>query len=234
MGDSIDIDTLARDARFTGYRAEPDGPAKAAIVVVQEIFGVNPGIRAKCDAWAAAGYLAIAPDLFWRSEAGVVLDPDVPEDFKRGLALKQATDIATAIGDIEATIRTARDRLGDARGRVGVVGYCFGGLLAYLSATRTDADAAVGYYGGGIDTFLGESHAIGKPLLLHFAEQDKFIAAQARAAIHAALDDNRHVEIEEYAGVDHGFATTFGSRRDEAAARKADARTADFLARHLG
>lgn len=233
-GRTIEIETLAHDARFTGYSAAPEGTAKAAVVVVQEVFGVNAGIRAKCDALAAAGYLAIAPDLFWRSEAGVELDPDVADDFKRAIALMQQTDITTAVGDIEATIRAARTHLGDAKGKVGVVGYCFGGLLTYLAATRTDADAAVGYYGGGIDNFLGESHAIGKPLLLHFAEQDGFITADARAKIHAALDGNDHVEIEEYAGVDHGFAATSGSRRDDAAAEKADARTAAFLARHLG
>lgn len=233
-GRMIEIETLARDGRFAGYCAEPEGQAKAAVIVVQEVFGVNPGIRAKCDAWAAAGYLAIAPDLFWRSEAGVELDPDVPEDFKRAIALMQETDVTVAVGDIEATIRAARALLGDARGKVGVTGYCFGGLLTYLAATRADADAAVGYYGGGIDNFLGESHAIGKPLLLHFAEEDHFIPAEARARIHAALDGNPHVEIEEYPGVDHGFAASFGSRRDDAAAGKADARTAAFLARHLG
>ncbi len=233
MGSSIQIDTLAHDGRFTGYCAEPAGTPKAAIVVLQEIFGVNPGIRAKCDAWAADGYLAIAPDIFWRNEAGVSLDPDVEADFKRGLALLQQTDIDKAVSDIEATIRAARSRLGDAHGKVGTVGFCFGGLLAYLTATRTDTDAAVGYYGGGIDGFLGESSAIGKPLLLHFAEKDHFIDAGARQKIHAALDDNRHVEIEEYAGVDHGFATTSGARRDDAAAERADARTAAFFSQHL-
>lgn len=234
MGATIDIDTLDRAARFTGYCAEPDGPAKAAIIVVQEVFGVNPGIRAKCDDWAAAGYLAIAPDIFWRSQPGVQLDPDVPGDFEKAIALMQQCDIDKAVADIEASLRAARARLGDAHGKVGVVGFCFGGLLTYLSATRTDADAAVGYYGGRIDAFLGEVHAIGKPLLLHFALEDKFIDADARAAIHAALDGNRHVAIEDYAGVDHGFAANAGSRRNEAAATKADARTAAFFAQHLG
>ncbi|TVV73898.1 dienelactone hydrolase family protein [Sphingomonas solaris] len=234
MGAMIDIDTLCHDARFGGYCAEPDGPAGAAVIVVQEIFGVNPGIRAKCDEWAAAGYLAIAPDLFWRSQPGVELEPETPGDFEKAVALMQACDVDRAIGDIEASIRAARARLGDAHGKVGVVGFCFGGLLAYLSATRTDADAAVGYYGGRIDAFLGESHAIGKPLLLHFALEDAHIDAAARQAVHAALDDNRHVGIEEYAGADHGFAATSGSRRNDAAAKKADARTSAFFAEHLG
>ncbi len=233
MGTEIDIDTLAHDGRFAGYCAEPSGKAKAAIVVVQEIFGVNPGIRAKCDAWAKEGYLAIAPDLFWRTEPGVQLDPDVPEEFAPAIALMQKTDIDLAMSDVEATIRAARARIGDGA-KVGVVGFCFGGRIAYLSATRTDADAATGYYGGGIDQYLGEAKAIGKPLLLHFAEQDHYIDSSVLAKIHAGLDDNRHVEIIEYAGVDHGFAATSGSRRDEAAAQKADARTSAFFAEHLG
>jgi carboxymethylenebutenolidase len=233
MGTTIEIETLAHDARFTGYCAEPAGAAKAAIVVIQEIFGVNPGIRAKCDALAKSGYLAIAPDLFWRIESGVELDPDVPAEFAKGVALMQQCDVDLAIRDVEAAIRAARSRLGDAHAKVGVVGYCFGGRIAYLSATRTDADAAVGYYGGGIDKYLNESHAIGKPLLLHFAGNDAHIDAAVLGRIHATLDDNRHVEIVEYPGVDHGFATQMGKRRDEAAANAADARTAAFFAEHL-
>ncbi|WP_156680587.1 dienelactone hydrolase family protein [Sphingomonas profundi] len=234
MAEMIEIETLTHDGHFPAYCAAPAGAAKAAIVVVQEIFGVNPGIRAKCDTLAAQGYLAIAPDLFWRTQAGVQLDPDVPEQFQQGFGLMQKTNLDLAIRDVEAAIRAARGRLGDAHAKVGVVGYCFGGRVAYLAATRTDADAAVGYYGGGIDHFLGESYAIGKPLLLHFAEQDHFIDAETRTRIHAALDGNRHVEIVEHPGVDHGFATEHGKRRDDAAAERADARTAAFFAEHLG
>ena len=231
MGAMIDIETLTHDGHFPAYRAEPAGTAKAAIVVIQEIFGVNGGIRIKCDKLAAQGYLAIAPDLFWRQQPGVQLDPDVPEQFQTGFGLMQKTDLDAAIQDVEATIRAARAQVDG--GKVGLVGYCFGGRIAFLAATRTDVDAAIGYYGGGIDQMLGESHAIGKPLLLHFAEQDHFIDAGARAKIHAALDDNRHVEIVEHAGVDHGFATETGKRRDAAAAERADARSAAFFAAHL-
>lgn len=232
MGTTIQIETLAHDGHFTGYCAEPAGGAKAAIIVVQEIFGVNPGIRAKCDLLAEAGYLAIAPDLFWRVEAGVQLDPDVPAEFAQGIALMQKCNIDLAIRDVEAVIRAARARLGS-HAKVGVVGYCFGGRVAFLAATRTDADAAVGYYGGGIDNFVGEAHAIGKPVLLHFASDDAHIDAAVLGRIHAALDGNRHVEIVEYPGVDHGFATQTGKRRNEAAAQTADAHSAAFFAEHL-
>jgi carboxymethylenebutenolidase len=227
----IDIETLDQSGAFAAYLAEPTAPARAAIVVIQEIFGVNPGIRAKCDRLAEEGYLAIAPDLFWRLEPGVQLDPDTPEELQQAFGLVQRVDVTSAVSDIEATIRTARAKVDG--GKVGVVGYCFGGRLAYLAATRTDSDASIGYYGGGIDTLLGESHAIAKPLLLHFAGEDKHITADKLATIHAALDDNHHVTIHEYPGADHGFATEFGKRRNDAAAEQADARSADFFRQHL-
>lgn len=231
MSGMIGIQTLAHDATFSAYAAEPAGVPKAAIIVIQEIFGVNPGIRAKCDKLAAEGYLAIAPDMFWRIEPGIQLDPDVPEQLTQAFGYIQKVDLDLAVRDIEASIRAARARVGG--GKVGVVGFCFGGRLAFLAATRTDADASVGYYGGGIDTLLGESHAIAKPLLLHFAGDDSHITPDKVAAIRGALDGNRHVEIHEYPGADHGFATEAGKRRNDAAAEQADARTAAFFAEAL-
>lgn len=214
-----------------GIGAYAAGEAGApAVIVIQEIFGINRGIRAKCDALAGDGYRAVAPDLFWREERGVELDPDVPDEFARGLKLMGTLDIDAAVRDLEATLRFAKSK---GAPRAGVVGYCLGGLLAYLCATRTDSDASVGYYGGGIDQRLGEGHAIARPLLLHFAEQDHFIPSDKRAAVQAGLGGNPHVTIHDYPGVDHGFATQFGQRRNEAAATLADGRTRDFLARHL-
>lgn len=232
MGKVTPVTTLEKDAQFDVYRADPPGAPRGAIVVVQEIFGVNAGIRARCDRWAEAGYLALAPDLFWRIEPGIDLDPDVPEHFAQALALMQRFQFDPGVRDIEAAIRFARGETGG--GKVGVVGYCLGGGLAFLAATRTDADAAVGYYGGPIASYLGDSHAIGRPTLLHFAGADHFIGPDKLAQIHQALDANPHVAIEEYASVDHGFATESGNRRVEAAAQLADRRTADFFAGHIG
>ena len=113
----IDVPTLEGDGDFNAYLAEPEGTPRGAIVVIQEIFGVNQGIRRKCDRWAASGYLALAPDLFWRLEPGVELDPDVPEQFQQALGLMQSSTRTRAIRDIEATIREARRRA--ARGRQG-------------------------------------------------------------------------------------------------------------------
>ena len=231
MGEMIAISALDGSGLFDAYTARPDGAPKAAIIVIQEIFGVNPGIRAKVDDWAAKGYLALAPDMFWRVKPGYDVDPDVPEQMQDALGVMQRFDLNKGIEDVEATIRAARTRIGG--GKVGVVGFCLGGRVAYLTATRTDIDASVGYYGGGIDTMLNEAHAIARPLLLHFAEQDHYITAEKRAAIHAALDGNRHATIHEYADVDHGFATTSGKRRDDAAATLADSRTEAFFAAAL-
>jgi carboxymethylenebutenolidase len=230
MGTMIDIAALDGSGAFKAYRATPTDKPKGAIVVIQEIFGINPGIRAKVESWAAKGYAAYALDLFWRDTPGVQLDPDIPEEFQRGLEHMKKVDIDKAVEDIEATIRAARSETGV---KVGVSGYCFGGLLTFLAATRTDSDASVGYYGGGINNYLGESHGISRPLMLHFAEKDHFIPAEVRAEIETALKDNSRVEIHSYPDVDHGFATEFGKRRNDAAATQADQRTQDFFAKHL-
>jgi carboxymethylenebutenolidase len=217
---------------FHAYVAQPEGTPRAAIVVIQEIFGVNPGIRKKCDDWAAQGYLAIAPDLFWRIQPGVVLDPDVESEFQQALGLMGQFDQSKGVADIEATIKAARAQIGG--GKVGVVGYCLGGRLAFMAAARTDSDASVGYYGVGIDNLLGEKHAIANPVLLHVAGADHFVTPDIQAKMHEGLDDHPKVTIFDYAGEDHGFAAEMGKRRSEAAAQLADQRTADFFGQHLG
>lgn len=232
MGQNTAITTLDGKARFDAYVAAPEGTARAVIIVIQEIFGVNEGIRRKCDNWAKAGYLAYAPDLFWRIEPHIELDPDVPEELQQAFDLFGQFDQEQGIYDIEATIKAARAALG-ADGKVGLVGYCLGGRLVFMSACRTDGDAFVGYYGVGIDNLLGEQHAIGKPVLLHIPTADGFVPAEVQQAMHAGLDDNRHVTLYDYEGLDHGFAAEMGNRRNEEAARLADGRTAAFFAENL-
>ncbi len=226
------IPTIDGDASFPAYVATPEGTPKAAIVVIQEIFGVNTGIRQKCDRLAQDGYLAIAPDLFWRIEPGIQLDPDVAEEMQRGLDLMGKFDQDVGIQDIEATIRYARAEI--AGGKVGCVGYCLGGRLAYMTAARTDVDASVGYYAVGIDGLLHEAHAIAHPLLLHIAGADGFVDAETQARMHEGLDDHHKVTLIDYPGEDHGFATEVGDRRSPEAADKADAATKAFFAEHLG
>jgi carboxymethylenebutenolidase len=229
----IRIDTLEGDGGFDAFLAEPDGAPRGAVVVIQEIFGVNEGIRRKCDKWAGKGYLALAPDLFWRLEPGVELDPDTPEQFERALALMNRFDQDQGVRDIEATIRAARARLGG-EGKVGVVGYCLGGRLAYMVAARTDVDASVGYYAVGLDGLLHEKNAIARPLLLHIAGDDGFVPPEVQRKMHEALDGHPRVTLHDYPREDHGFAAEMGRRRSEAAAELADSRTEGFFAEHIG
>lgn len=232
MTDTMAITTLDGGDSFDAYYATPAGTAKAAIIVIQEIFGVNAGIRRKCDRLAEQGYLAVAPDLFWRLKPGIELDPDIEPEFQRALQLMGEFDQDAGVRDIEATIRATRARLGEG-GKVGVVGYCLGGRLAFMTATRTDADASVGYYGVGIDNLLGEAHAIARPVLLHIPEEDHFVDKAAQRRMHEGLDDHPRVTLYDYPGQDHGFATEFGKRRSDVAADLADRRTADFFAANL-
>ncbi len=230
---TIRIDRLEGEGGFDAYVAEPEGAPSAAIIVVQEIFGINEGIRRKCDHLAGRGYLALAPDLFWRLEPGVRLDPDVPDQFKRALDLMGRFDQDKGVTDIEATIHAARDRLGDGS-KVGIVGYCLGGRLAFMAAARTDADASVGYYAVGLPDILHEKNAIARPLMLHIAGADHFVDEAAQREMHEALDDHPKVTLHDYPGEDHGFATEMGKRRSDEAARLADGRTEAFFERHLG
>ena len=229
---NVTIPTLEGDASFGAYIARPDSTPRGAIIVIQEIFGVNPGIRQKCDKLAAAGYVALAPDLFWRLEPGISLDPDVEAEFTRALDWMGKFNQDAGIRDIQAAIDWLREHEGTAK--VGCVGYCLGGRLAFMAAARTSIDASVGYYGVGIDGLLGEKDAIANPLLLHIPTADGFVPRETQAAMHAGLDDHPKVTLFDYEGLDHGFATEHGKRRNEEAATLADSRTAAFFAEHLG
>ena len=231
MSETVMIETLDGNEEFKLYVARPADEPKAAIVVIQEIFGVNAGIRRKCDKWAEAGYLAVSPDLFFRLEPGVELDPDVEPEFQRALELMGKFDPDQGVKDIEAAIKYARSQGAE---KVGAVGYCLGGKLAYMVATRTDSDATVGYYGVQIDQMVGEKHAIANPLMLHVPTEDHFVDKDAQKAMHEGLDDHPKVTLHDYEGLDHGFATEFGDRRDEEGAQLADSRTEAFFKEHLG
>ncbi len=231
MGTIEEVKTLNGNAEFPCYVAKPDGKPHAAIIVIQEIFGVNEGIRAKCDHWAGLGYLAIAPDLFWRINEGTDLDADVPEQFEIALDLMGKFNQDQGIRDIEAAIHFAQNAIGSHK--VGCVGYCLGGRLAFMTAARTDIRASVGYYGVGIDGLLDEKHAIAHEVMLHIPTNDGFVPADAQTAMHAGLADHPKVTLYDYDGLDHGFAAQFGARRDEAAATLADSRTEAFFKEHL-
>ena len=209
-----------------------EGP-RPAVVVIQEIFGVNRAMVEVAEGLAANGFYAVVPDLFSQFSPGIVLDDRDPEDSKRAFELFPRYDVDRGVEDVRATIDAVRTLPG-VNGKVGAVGYCLGGLQAYLAATRTEADAVVGYYGVNIDAFLGEADRIGRPLMLHIAGEDKFVPREAQDRVMAALGDNAFVEVHRYEGVDHAFARIGGDHYDAAAAKEADERTHDFLRQHLG
>jgi carboxymethylenebutenolidase len=222
------------DGDFGCYVARPAGGAPAAaVVVIQEIFGVNRFVRATADRLAAQGYLAVAPDLFWRIQPGIDITDQTEAEWKQAFGYFNAFDVPKGVEDIGATIETVRKDPG-CNGKVGAIGFCLGGLLAFLTATRTSTDASVSYYGVNIDNFLGEADRLKTPLLLHIAGEDQFVSKDAQAKIVAALKDRPDVELHLYPGRNHAFARDGGQHYDPADAETANARTSAFFKRTLG
>ena len=228
-----DITIDGPDGSFMAYRADPAGGSGPAIVVIQEIFGVNKVMRDICDWWASQGYVAVCPDIFWRQEPGIQLTDQSQEEWNRAFELYQGFDEAKGVEDLQATINTIRNDSATS-GRVGTVGFCLGGKLAYLCATRTDADANVGYYGVGIENALDEAGNITAPTMLHIAAEDGFCPKEAQEKIHAGLDGHTKVTIHDYAGMDHAFARVGGEHYDATAATTANDRSAAFFKANIG
>jgi carboxymethylenebutenolidase len=227
-----DILIHGADGEFSGYLAEPKGGHGPGIVVIQEIFGVNAVMRGIADDLAAKGYVALAPDLFWRIERNVQLTDKTDAEWKRAFDFYQKFDVNAGVMDIQATISHVR-KLKGVNGKVGSVGYCLGGLLAYLTAARTDADASVSYYGVGIQGKLDEASGIKKPLMLHIAEKDQFVPPAAQTQIVNGLKGKHGVTVHTYPGVDHAFARIGGQHFDAGAAKLANDRTAEFFKSNL-
>ena len=228
-----DIIVHGADGDFGAYLAKPASGRGAGVVVIQEIFGVNANVRAICDAHAARGRFALAPDLFWRLEPGVQLTDKSEAEWKRAFDLMNRFDAGKGVGDIQASLAHLR-ALDGAGGKAGAVGYCLGGLLAYLTAARTDCDASVGYYGVNIHAMLDEAKTIRKPLMLHIAGKDQFVKPEAQKAIMDGLKANALVTLHHYPEMDHAFARIGGQHYDKANAELANARTDTFFRRHLG
>ena len=217
---------------FTGYVAIPKGGSGPGVVVAQEIFGVNAVMRAVCDELASQGYVAVCPDIFWRIEPGIQITDRTEAEWKRAFELFKLIDVDRGIGDLQAALAQLR-RHPACAGKVGCVGYCLGGKLAYLMAARSDVDCSVGYYGVGIQDLLAEAQSIKKPLALHVAEKDQFTPPPAQEKIRQTLKDNPSVTLYSYPGVDHAFARIGGAHYDSLAADLANTRTAQFLRLHL-
>ncbi len=228
MGEWIEIS--GKDGAFRAYVARPTGTPKTAVVAIQEIFGVNAVMRGKADWLAREGFLAVAPDLFWRLEKDVDITDQSEAEWAKAMDLMKRFDINAGVEDIQATITHAR---GMGAAKVGAVGYCLGGLLAYLTATRTDADASVGYYGVNIPAFLGEAANIKKPLMLHIAGKDGFVDEKAQAAMKQGLGGNAIVTLHDYPDRDHAFTREGGKNYHQGDKQIADGRTIAFFKQHL-
>ena len=228
-GETITIPSA--EGSFTGYLAKPATGKGPGIVVIQEIFGVNKVMRDLCDWLAGEGYVALCPDLFWRIEPGIDITDQTEAEWKKAFDLFGKFDVDKGVKDIAATIATLRPLTS---GKVGAVGYCLGGQLAYLTACHTDGDASVGYYGVNIQNRLADAKGIKQPLMLHIAGKDEFVPAEAQEQVVAGLRDNPLVTIHRYPEMDHAFARPGGAHYDKKTADEANDRTLKFFARHLG
>jgi len=214
---------------FDGYLALPASGYGPGIVVLQEIFGVNSYMRSVADWYAAHGFVALCPDLFWRMERGVEL---TEADRSRAFSFYQQLDEARAVEDSAAALEFLRKHPA-CSGRAGAVGFCLGGNLAYLLSARFKPDCAVGYYGVSIEKALDEAKNLSSPLLLHIAGADQFCPPQAQAQIHAALDANPLVTIHDYPDEGHAFGRPGGEHYAPAAAELANLRSLEFFVSHL-
>ena len=228
-----EITINGKDGGFMGYLAMPATGKGSGVVVIQEIFGINPWIREVTDWYASQGYVALAPDLFWRMKPSIQLDPTDDAQFQEGLGYYQKFDVDKGIEDIQATIKTLRELPG-CSGKVGNLGFCLGGLLSYLTAARTDTNASSSYYGGGVHTKLAEMANIKAPALLHLAGNDSFVPKEANDQIVAAAQSKGLVTAHVYAGMPHAFCRAHDPRHFNAAACSlAHSRTLELFKRAL-
>jgi len=231
MKDRITIE--GHDGAFAAYIARPKTVSAAAVVVLQELFGVNADIRKTCDELAEQGFIAVAPDLFWRQEPGVDLNVISEADWQHGLRLYRAYDRDAGARDIKDTVEAVRE-LAECNGKVAVLGYCLGGLMVFLTAVRCHGvDAAVAYHGGDTEKYLGEVDGLNAPLLMHLAEEDEFISKAAQAEIKGALAKRPNATVYNYPGQNHAFSRHGGTHYNAEAAALAHERTYEFLNQQL-
>ncbi len=219
---------------FDAYVATPagDGP-HGAVVLIQEIFGVNDSLRETARQVADQGFLVVAPDLFWRIRPGVDLTDKSDAEWKEAFALLNAFDQDKGVEDLRATLAAVRTMPG-CNGKAGTMGYCLGGRLAMMMATRSDADVNVSYYGVALDNLLGEVGNVRAPLLLHIAELDNFFPPEGRDKVMSALQGHPQAHAYVYPNADHAFARVGGTHWQGRAATIANGRSAEALAAALG
>lgn len=219
--------------QFSAYLSlPPTSKGKVpGIIMMQQIFGVNPEMRGFTDDFAAQGYVAICPDLFWRLQPGVQIIPSAPDAFQKAIPLGRAIDTDKAVDDLKAAMAFLRAHSA-CNGRIGTVGYCLGGLMAFLMAARSDADCNVGYFGVGIERHIAEAAKIAKPLMLHIPEKDRHVPPEAQAIVKEGLKGK--AELLLYPNADHAFNRVDAASYDKDVTALAYDRSASFLKRHLG
>jgi carboxymethylenebutenolidase len=225
----IEID--GDDGAFGAYLALPRSGGGPGIVLLQEIFGVNEHIRNVADQYAADGYVVLAPDLFWRQGARIELGYD-DADWKRAVELKAATTMNQAQADVRATAKALR-AMPNVGAKIASLGFCWGGLLSYHAAADDLVDAAIAYYGGGIQNALNRADEIRIPLMLHYGGKDKHIPRDAIDKVVERFHDDDNVEIHLYAEAEHGFNCSHRSTYHQQSAALAHGYTLLFLSQML-
>lgn len=228
----LEINIESNDGQFMAYMAKPQIEHGPVIVCIQEIFGVNTWMRNIADDLAKEGYVALVPDLFWRIQPGVQINGETEEDFAKAFDLYGKFDAEKGLADIQTAITTGRNLSSNSSQKVGTMGFCLGGFLAYMASLSTDADANIGYYGVGIENKLAQKDGIRGALMLHIATADQFVPAEVQSQIHKSLDNHPKVTIFDY-NADHAFARKGGESYVKTAADQANMRSLDFLNKHL-
>ena len=228
----VEIFAVNVSGSFKAFVALPATLPTGVVVVIQEIFGVNNSFRDTAYQFAEMGLVAVAPDLFWRLEPEVDLTDQTEAEWQKAFDLMKRFDEGRGISDPKATVSFA-PRMTGSNGKVGTVGYCLGGQLAFLMATRSDADINISHYGVKLDELLGEPDQATHKLLVHIAGKDEFMPQAGRNAVIAASEGNKHVETHIYPNAQHAFARLNGVHFDRLSATIANGRTAEALARAL-
>ncbi len=218
---------------FSALLVEPERKPAGAVVLIQEIFGVNDAMRATAREVADLGFFAVCPDLFWRLEPGVDITDKTEAEWKKAFDLMQRFDQAKGVADLKATLAVAR-ALPGCNGRVGTMGYCLGGRLAFMMAEDSDSEVNVSYYGVGLDGLLDGIGRVRAPLLVHIADEDEFFPAEGRQKLVRAVEGHNHISAYTYPAANHAFARVGGVHWNGRAATIANGRSAEALVAALG
>ena len=219
------------DGSFSALVAHPPADKGPVVIILQEAFGVNDGIRQIATEMAAQGFVAVCPDLYWRFVPGIELSDHIEAEWNRGFDIYAQLDIGKAVDDVHATVEAARSL--SATSKVGVMGFCLGGLLTNLSAARYGVDAGVSYYGGATEKYATELVRVRGPLLMHLAGDDEYMPVEAQSTIREASKSVESITIQLYPHRNHAFARPGGDHYDRADAAIAHSRTVAFMGDHL-